>query len=265
MDALILLKALLLGLVEGLTEFLPISSTGHLIIVGDLLDFNDDKGKAFEIFIQFGAILAVCWEYRAKLAKVVGGLGTEPAAQRFALNLAIGVVPAVVLGLLLHKTIKTHLFSPLTVAGALIVGGLAILWIERLNHRNHIESVDDMRWWNALLVGCAQSVAMFPGVSRSGATIMGGLLLGLSRRTAAEFSFFLAIPTMFMAASYDLYKNWHLLHASDLGMFALGFIAAFFSALLAVRALLHYISRHSFDAFAWYRIGFGLIVLFYFW
>ncbi len=265
LDMLILLKALLLGLVEGMTEFLPVSSTGHLIIVGDLLDFNDDKGKVFEIAIQFGAILAVCWEYRAKIANVVGGLRTQPAAQRFTLNLAIGVVPAVVFGLLFHKTIKAYLFSPLTVAGALIVGGLAILWIERLNHRNHIENVDDIHWHNALLVGFAQSMAMFPGVSRSGATIMGGLLLGLSRRTAAEFSFFLAIPTMFMATSYDLYKNWDLLHTGDLGMFAGGFIAAFFSALLAVRALLHYVSRHSFDAFAWYRIGFGLIVLFYFW
>lgn len=265
MDALILLKALLLGVVEGLTEFLPISSTGHLIVVGDLLDFNDDKGKVFAIFIQFGAILAVCWEYRVKLTKVVTGLGSDPTAQRFALNIAVAVVPAVVLGLLFHKTIKTHLFSPLTVAGALVVGGIAILAIERLRHRNHIESVDDLRWWNALLVGCAQSVAMFPGVSRSGATIMGGLLLGLSRRTAAEFSFFLAIPTMFMAATYDLYKNWGLLQVQDISMFAVGFVAAFASALLAVRGLLRYVSNHSFDAFAWYRIVFGFVVLWYFW
>jgi len=265
MDALVLLKALLLGVVEGLTEFLPISSTGHLIVVGDLLDFNDDKGKVFAIFIQFGAILAVCWEYRARLTKVVAGLGSDPAAQRFALNIAVAVLPAVVLGLLFHKTIKTYLFSPLTVAGALVAGGIAILAIERLRHRNHIESVDDLRWWNALLVGCAQSVAMFPGVSRSGATIMGGLLLGLSRRTAAEFSFFLAIPTMFMAATYDLYKNWGLLQVQDIGMFAVGFVAAFVSALLAVRGLLRYVSNHSFDAFAWYRIVFGFVVLWYFW
>lgn len=265
MDALILLKALLLGVVEGLTEFLPISSTGHLIVVGDLLDFNDDKGKVFAIFIQFGAILAVCWEYRVKLTKVVTGLGSDPTAQRFALNIAVAVVPAVVLGLLFHKTIKTYLFSPLTVAGALVAGGIAILAIERLRHRNHIESVDDLRWWNALLVGCAQSVAMFPGVSRSGATIMGGLLLGLSRRTAAEFSFFLAIPTMFMAATYDLYKNWGLLQVQDISMFAVGFVAAFASALLAVRGLLRYVSNHSFDAFAWYRIVFGFVVLWYFW
>lgn len=261
MDALILLKALLLGLVEGLTEFLPISSTGHLIIVGDLLDFNDDKGKVFEIFIQFGAILAVCWEYREKLGKVVGGLGNDPAAQRFALNLAVGVLPAVVLGLIFHKTIKTHLFNPFTVAGALVVGGIAILIIERLNHRNHIESVDDLRWHNALLVGLAQSVAMFPGVSRSGATIMGGLACGFSRTAATEFSFFLAVPAMLGATAIKMIGVRDLITPADLPLFAIGFVVAFGSALIVIRKLLGFVAQNSFRPFAWYRIAVGVAVV----
>lgn len=265
MDFFLLLKALLLGLVEGLTEFLPISSTGHLIIVGDWLNFNDEKGKVFEIVIQLGAILAVCWEFRRKIYTVASGLTHDRGAQRFAMNIAIAFLPAVVLGLLFHKMIKEYLFNPFTVAIALIIGGFIILWLEKRTVAPRIHHIDDLRWHDALKIGLAQSVAMFPGVSRSGATIMGGLWLGLSRTTATEFSFFLAIPTMTAATVYDVYKNWHLLHASDLPMFAVGFIAAFLSAFFAVKALLHYVAHHTFTAFAWYRIVFGTIVLFYYW
>lgn len=265
MDTIILLKALLLGLVEGLTEFLPVSSTGHLIIVGDLLNFNDDKGKVFEIAIQLGAILAVCWEFREKLGNVARGLGSDPAARRFVANLAVAFLPAAVLGLLLHKAIKTYLFGPVTVAFALIAGGLIILWVEKLDHRPRLHSVEEMSWKDALKVGFAQTVAMFPGTSRSGATIIGGMVFGLSRQAATEFSFFLAIPTLFAATFYDLYKNWDLLQANDLGMFAAGFGAAFVSAFWAVKGLLRYVAHHSFVAFAWYRIIFGALVLAYFW
>lgn len=265
MDFLLLLKALLLGVVEGLTEFLPISSTGHLIIVGDLLNFNDEKGKVFEIVIQLGAIFAVCWEYRRKIYSVAVGLKKDTKARRFVFNIGIAFLPAVVFGLLFHKEIKTYLFNPFSVAIALIVGGFIILWLERRNIAPRIHHVDDLRWHQALLIGFAQSLAMVPGVSRSGATIMGGLSLGLSRTTATEFSFFLAIPTMMGATVYDLYKNWHLLHASDLPMFAVGFIAAFLSAFFAVKALLHYVANHTFTVFAWYRIIFGTIVLAFYW
>lgn len=265
MDIILLLKALLLGAVEGLTEFLPVSSTGHLIIIGDLLDFNDAKGKVFEIAIQLGAILAVCWEYRARIGHVVSGLGSDAQARRFALNVLIAFLPAAVLGFLFHGIIKTYLFNPYTVALALIAGGLVILWVERhYQDRHHIGSVEDMRWTDALKVGFAQSIAMFPGVSRSGATIMGGMIFGLSRQTATEFSFFLAIPTMFAATGYEVLKNRDLLHLSDLPMFAVGFVAAFITALLVVRGLLHYVAHHSFTPFAWYRIVFGLVVLAYF-
>lgn len=257
----LLLKALILGIVEGITEYLPISSTGHLIIVGDLLGFNDEKGKVFEIAIQLGAILAVCWQYRERLTNVGTNLH-DPAAQRFLINIAIAFLPAAVLGLFFHSLIKTYLFNPYTVATALVVGGFIILWVEHFyKHRHHIGSVDEMRWQDALKVGFAQSVAMFPGVSRSGATIMGGMIFGLSRKTATEFSFFLAIPTMFAATLYDVYKNRALLDASDIPMFAVGFVAAFVSALLVVRGLIHYVSNHSFSVFAWYRIIFGLGVL----
>lgn len=260
-----LLVALLLGIVEGLTEFLPISSTGHLIIVGDLLNFNDERGKVFEIVIQLGAILAVCWAYRVRIAKVAGGLASDPAAQKFVVNLLVAFTPAVVFGLLFHKAIKAYLFNPITVACALIVGGVIILLIERRKTPPTIQSVDDLRWTDALKIGFAQTLAMFPGVSRSGATIMGGLMFGLSRTTATEFSFFLAIPTMFAATVYDLYKNWALLQLSDLPLFTVGFMAAFLSALLAVKTLLRYLASHTFTAFAWYRIVFGTLVLAYFW
>ena len=264
MDPILLLKALILGIVEGLTEFLPVSSTGHLIIVGDLLDYNDATSKVFKIVIQFGAILAVCWDYRERLTRVVLGLGSDTRAQRFVGLLFVGFLPAAVLGLLFHSTIKAVLFNPITVATALIVGGVLILYLEKRAYHPHIQAVDDMRWADALKVGFAQALAMIPGTSRSGATIMGGLMFGLSRTTATEFSFFLAIPTMTAAVVYDLYKNAGSLHTEDMGMIAVGFVMAFISGLAAVRFLLRYVSSHSFVGFAWYRIVFGTLVLLYF-
>ena len=261
MDLLLLLKALILGLVEGLTEFLPVSSTGHLILAGDLLDFNDERGKLFEIVIQSGAILAVCWEYRAKIASVVGGLTRERAAQRFVLNLFVAFLPLAVLGLLFGKAIKAHLFNPIAVATTFILGAFVILWAERREHRIRVESVDDLSLTDALKLGIAQAFALIPGTSRSGATIIGGLLFGLSRKAATEFSFFLAIPTLSAATVYQLYKERHLLSFDDIGMWAVGFVSAFVSAFLCVRWLLRYISSHDFTVFAWYRIVFGLVVL----
>lgn len=266
MDIYLLIKALILGLVEGLTEFLPVSSTGHLIIVGSLLEFDDERAKVFDIAIQLGAILAVCFVYRRKITRVVSGLPSDPAARRFALNLLVAFAPALVLGLAFHKLIKTYLFSPVTVAVALIAGAFVILYVENFYRRRQtVESVDELRWPVALKVGLAQCVAMIPGVSRSGATIMGGLVFGLSRTAATELSFFLAIPTMFAATTYDVYKNWALLHAADLPIFAVGFVAAFLAGMLAVKALLHYIAHHSFTPFAWYRLVLGGVVLVYFW
>jgi undecaprenyl-diphosphatase len=261
MDLPLLLKALVLGIVEGLTEFLPISSTGHLILAGDLLGFNDDKGKVFDIAIQTGAMLSVVWEYRRRFAEVLGGLLSQPAAQRFALNIVIAFTPAAVLGLLLGKYIKAALFKPVPVAIAFIVGALVILWAERREHIIRVESVDDMTWKDALKIGIAQAFALIPGTSRSGATIIGGLLFGLSRRAATEFSFFLAVPTLVAAGAYDLYKNRALLDANDAGMFSVGFVAAFVSAFLCIRWLLRYVARHDFTVFAWYRIVFGVVVL----
>jgi undecaprenyl-diphosphatase len=262
MDIILLLKAAILGIVEGLTEFLPISSTGHLILVGDLLDFNDARGKVFEIVIQFAAILAVCWEYRAKLASVSSGLmKKQEAAQRFTLNLFIAFLPLAILGLLFGKVIKEHLFAPIPVALAFIVGGFIILWAEKRQHVVRIENVEDMHWRDALKMGLAQALALIPGTSRSGSTIIGGLFFGLSRKAATEFSFFLAIPTITMATLYEVVKYRHDFHSEDMGIFLVGSIASFVSAFFAVRALLRYISRHDFTAFAWYRIAFGLIVL----
>ena len=261
MDWLLLAKALILGIVEGLTEFLPISSTGHLIIVGDLLGYNDETSKVFKIVIQLGAILAVCWNYRKRLTEMVVGLPSDPAAQRFAGLLFIGFLPAAVLGLMFHSAIKAWLFNPITVATALIVGGIIILYVEKRAYHPRISSVDEMRWPDALKVGFAQALAMIPGTSRSGATIIGGLVFGLSRKTAAEFSFFLAIPTMFAATAYDLYKNWALLRADDLPVFAVGFVASFIAAMWAVKGFIRFISNHTFAVFAWYRIVFGVIVL----
>jgi undecaprenyl-diphosphatase len=261
MDHVILIKALILGVVEGLTEFLPVSSTGHLILAGDLLHFNDEKGKVFEIVIQCGAILAVCWEYRVKIGKVLAGLGSEREAQRFAMNLAIAFMPAAVLGLAFAKAIQARLFQPVPVALAFVIGALFILWAERRKHTVRVHEVEEMRWTDALKVGFAQAFALIPGTSRSGATIIGGLLFGLSRKAATEFSFFLAIPTLFAASGYELFKERALLTAADTGMWAVGFAAAFVSAFLCVRWLLRYISHHDFTPFAWYRIAFGLVVL----
>ena len=262
MDIILLLKALILGVVEGLTEFLPISSTGHLIMVGDLLNFNDERGKVFEIVIQFAAILAVCWEYRAKLISVSNGLmQKQEAAQRFVANLFIAFLPAAVLGLLFAKAIKAHLFAPVPVALAFIIGGLFILWAEKREHKITVETVDDLSWKDALKVGLAQSLALIPGTSRSGATIIGGLFFGLSRKAATEFSFFLAIPTLTAATLYEVVKYRDQFHSDDLVLFLVGSVASFISAFIAVRALLRYISGHDFTVFAWYRIAFGLIVL----
>ena len=261
MDFELLLKALILGVVEGLTEFLPVSSTGHLILAGDLLDFNDERGKLFEIVIQSGAIMAVVWEYRLRFAGVLRGLGRDPLANRLVLNLAIAFMPLAVLGLLFKKTIETHLFKPLPVALAFIVGAFFILLAERRKHTVRVESVDDMSPVDALKMGLAQMAALIPGTSRSGATIIGGLFFGLSRKAAAEFSFFLAVPTLFAATVYSLYKKRELLSFDDVGMWVVGFIAAFVSAFLCVRWLLRFISHHDFTPFAWYRIAFGIVVL----
>jgi undecaprenyl-diphosphatase len=260
-DPTLLIHALILGIVEGLTEFLPVSSTGHLILVGQLLGFNDDKGKVFEIAIQFAAILAVVWEYRARLAHTLVSMTSEPASTRLAVNLTVAFLPAAVLGFLFLKQIKAHLFNPLVVASAFIIGGFLILWAERRQHVVHAESIDDMTWRDALKVGFAQALAMIPGTSRSGATIIGGLFFGLSRRAATEFSFFLAIPTMFAATLYDVYKHRDLFSMDDLALFAVGGTVSFISAFIAVRGLIRFISRHDFTVFAWYRIIFGIIVL----
>jgi len=260
-DWIILGKALIIGVVEGLTEFLPVSSTGHLILVGDLLKFSDEKAKVFEIVIQCGAILAVCWEYRAKFVDVLTRLPSERSAQRFALNLFVAFLPIAILGLLLGKAIKAALFKPVPVAIAFIVGAFVILWAERRKHVVRVESVDDMTWRDALKVGFAQCCALIPGTSRAGATIIGGLLFGLSRRAATEFSFFLAVPVLFVASAYELLKHRSLLYADDIGMFAVGFVFAFVSAFLCVRWLLRYIMQHDFTVFAWYRIGFGALIL----
>ncbi len=260
-DPTLLIHALILGIVEGLTEFLPVSSTGHLILVGQLLDFNDDKGKVFEIAIQFAAILAVVWEYRARLFHTLVSVRTETKSMRLALNLIIAFLPAAILGFLFLKQIKAHLFNPIVVASAFIVGGFLILWAERRQHEVHAESIDDMTWRDALKIGFAQALAMIPGTSRSGATIIGGLFFGLSRRAATEFSFFLAIPTMFAATLYDVYKHRELFSMDDMVLFVVGGTISFISAFIAVRGLIRFISRHDFTVFAWYRIIFGIMVL----
>jgi len=261
MDYFIYLQALILGLVEGFTEFLPISSTGHLILTGQLLGFNDEKAKLFEIVIQSGAILAVCWEYRHRIARVICGAGHDPMAQKFIVNIAVAFIPLAVLGLLFGKEIKTYLFNAPVVACAFILGGFIILWAERRPQRVRVDSVDEIDLVDAMKLGLAQALALIPGTSRSGATIIGGLLFGLSRQAATEFSFFLAIPTILLATAYQLYKERALLSMDDLGMWATGFIAAFISAFFCVRWLLRYISTHDFTIFAWYRIAFGIVVL----
>lgn len=263
MDYILFIKALIMGVVEGLTEFLPVSSTGHLILTGDLLNFmTRDKRDIFEIVIQLGAILAVVWDYRARAGWALRGLGRDPAANRFLLNLSIAFIPLAAIGLLFGKQIKAALFSPVPVALAFIIGGIIILWAERRKHVVSIETVDDVRPLDAVKLGLAQALALIPGTSRSGATIIGGLFFGLSRKAATEFSFFLAVPTLGAASMYELYKARHLFDAHDLGVLAVGFVAAFFSAAISVKALIRYISTHDFTVFAWYRIVFGLVVLF---
>ncbi|GAB3406065.1 undecaprenyl-diphosphate phosphatase [Massilia agilis] len=265
MDIIFALKAVIMGLVEGFTEFLPISSTGHLILAGSLLNFTDERAKVFDIAIQAGAILAVMWEYRARIGTVLGGIASDPRQQKFALNLVVAFLPAAILGFLFNKAIKAHLFAPLPVALAFIVGALVILWAERrhktLPGTHRIETVDDMSMIDALKVGCAQAFALIPGTSRSGATIIGGMLFGLSRKAATEFSFFLAIPTLLAATAYSVIKERAALSAADLPLFGIGGLAAFASAFLCVRWLLRYISSHDFTAFAWYRIVFGIVVI----
>lgn len=264
MDILLILKALILGLVEAASEFLPISSTGHLIIIGDFLSFTGSRAEAFEVFIQLGAILAVVWIYRKRLFDVVVNLQSDPKAQRLTLHLVIAFIPAALLGFFLHGAITRYLFNPITVALALVLGGMAILVIERYAPANRVPAVDEMGWRDAVWIGIAQSVALVPGVSRSGATIMGGMLTGMSRFAATEFSFFLAIPTMFAATFYSLYKEWPNLSVADVPMFTVGFVAAFLGGLAVVRFLLAYVSQHNFVPFAWYRIVFGGLLLAYF-
>ena len=273
MDLVLLIKAALLGVVEGLTEFLPISSTGHLILAGSLLDYTGETAKVFEIAIQTGAMFAVVWEYRQRLLNTVKGLGHDPVARRFARNVLIAFIPAVVFGLLLGKAIKQVLFHPVPVAVAFIVGGLIILWVERWHRARfgqsdvegsrqaRVETVDDMSARDALSVGLLQCLALVPGTSRSGATIIGAMVLGFSRRCATEFSFYLGIPTLMGAGVYSVWKQREALAVSDLPVFAVGLVAAFLSALLCIRWLIRYVSSHDFTVFAWYRIAFGAVVL----
>jgi len=262
LDTALLIKAAIMGVVEGLTEFLPISSTGHLILTGSLLDFSDDRAKVFDIAIQTGAIFAVILVYWQKIRDTILALPTDRQAQRFALNVLIGFLPAAVIGLAVYKTIKVHLFNPPVVAGAFIIGAFVILWVEkRAKLVPRIQNVDDMRWTDALKVGLVQCLGMIPGTSRSGATIIGGMLLGLSRKAATEFSFFLAIPTLIGAGVYSLYKERALLSLADLPLFGVGLVVSFISAWLCIRWLLRYIATHSFVGFAYYRIAFGLVVL----
>ncbi len=260
MDLILIFKAIVMGIVEGLTEFLPISSTGHLIVVGDLIGFKSD-GHVFEIAIQLGAILAVVVEYRNRFTQVALGMFNDSQSQRFIMNLLIAFLPAAIIGVMFISIIKTYLFNPLSVATMLILGGFVILWAERRQHQERVSSVDDMQWTDALKIGLFQVVSMIPGTSRSGATIIGGLFIGLNRKVAAEFSFFLAVPTMFAATFYDLYKHRELLDGSDAPVFAAGFITAFLSAWLAIRTLVRFVANHTYEIFAWYRIVFGLIIL----
>ncbi|MBC7649728.1 MAG: undecaprenyl-diphosphate phosphatase [Vitreoscilla sp.] len=265
MDITLLVKAAIMGIVEGLTEFLPISSTGHLILAGALLGFDDEKAKVFDIAIQTGAIFAVILVYWQKIRETVVALPTDKQAQQFALNVLIAFIPAVILGLLFGKAIKAHLFTPTVVATTFIIGGFVILWAEA-RHKNNpsatrVQDVDAMTIGDAIKVGLVQCLAMIPGTSRSGATIIGGMLLGLSRKAATDFSFFLAMPTLIGAGVYSLYKERALLSLADVPMFAVGLVFSFLSAWLCIRWLLRYISSHSFVPFAWYRIGFGVLVL----
>lgn len=270
MDIILALKALIMGIVEGLTEFLPVSSTGHLILAGDIINFSSEtftkeKIDMFEVVIQAGSILAVCWEYRVRLMHVLTTLFTDRLSTRLAINLIVAFIPAAVVGLLFHNKITELLFSPVPVACALVVGGLIMMWVERRNRQDksnvRVLKMDDMSILDAFKVGCAQILALIPGTSRSGSTIIGGMIFGLSRQAAIEFSFFLAMPTMFAATIYSLYKEHEALASSDLSILSIGTISAFISAFICVRWLLRYISNHDFMIFAWYRIIFGIIIL----
>ena len=265
MDSPSLLSALLLGMVEGLTEFLPVSSTGHLIVAGSLLGYTGERAKVFEIFIQSGAMLAIVWEYRHRFARVIGGLATDPAARRFAWNLVVAFVPAGLMGLAFGSAIKGVLFAPVPVAIAFIVGAFVILWVERRQRGRpasaRVAEVDDMSTLDALKVGIAQCFALIPGTSRSGATIIGGMLFGLSRKAATEFSFFLAVPTLVAAGAYSMWKSRALLDVGDLPAFGVGFVASFFAAFVCVRWLIRWVAHHDFVPFAWYRIAFGVVIL----
>ena len=264
MDLILLLKATIMGIVEGLTEFLPVSSTGHLILTGSLLGMTDDKSKVFDIAIQTGAILAVIIVYWERLSGAVRNLGNSERARSFVLNVALGFLPAAVIGFFVYKKIKVYLFNGPVVAAAFIVGGLIILWVEKRARPTpvRINDIDEMTPWDAIKVGFVQCLGMIPGTSRSGATIIGGMLLGLSRKAATDFSFFLAIPTLVAAGGYSLWKERALLSMADVPLFAVGFFVSFISAWVCVRWLLRYISTHTFVAFAWYRIAFGILVLF---
>jgi undecaprenyl-diphosphatase len=267
MDLSPLIDALLLGVVEGLTEFLPISSTGHLILVSDFLGLHGEKDKVFDIVIQLGAILAVCWEYRSRFVRAFSGLAGDPVQRRFAANLAVAFVPAATVGLALQSQIKQYLFNPVSVALALIAGAAVIFAVERWYERHgapRVNAVDEMTWRDALKVGLAQCFSLIPGTSRSGATIMGGMAFGLSRQAATEFSFFLAVPIMFAATGYQVAKYRALFTPEDIGPFAAGFVVSFVSALAAVKALIRYVAHHDFRGFAWYRIVLGILVLAYF-
>jgi len=261
-DVVMLVKAAVMGVVEGLTEFLPISSTGHLILAGALLGFDDEKAKVFDIAIQTGAIFAVILYYWQKIRETLVQLPTQEKAQRFSMNVTVAFLPAAIIGVMFAKAIKAHLFNGWVVATTFIIGGFIILWAEKRQQTAvRIDSVDDMHWTDALKVGFVQCLAMIPGTSRSGATIIGGMLLGLSRKAATEFSFYLAIPTLIGAGVYTLYKERAMLSVADVPMFAVGFVFSFIFAWLCVRWLLRYISTHSFTPFAWYRIAFGIVVL----
>lgn len=261
----LLVKAVILGIVEGLTEFLPISSTGHLILASALLGWTDEKSKLFGIAIQTGAMFAVIWYYRARIAQTLSGLFSDRRSQRFAINVVVAFLPAAVLGLLFASRIKTYLFKPVPVALAFIVGGLVIFWVEHRAKNGslkvRVDDIDQMTWVDALKLGLAQAFALIPGTSRSGATIIGGMLFGLSRRVATEFSFFLAMPVLIAAGAYDTWKARDLLVADDAVLFGVGLLAAFVSALACVHWLIRFVASHDFKGFAWYRIIFGILVL----
>jgi len=258
-----ILKTIILGIIEGVTEFLPVSSTGHLILAGDVLVFTGERAKVFEIFIQLGAILSVVWLYRARLASIIRGIGTSKAND-FLIKIFLAFLPSAIVGLLAHSYIKHYLFNPITVAIALVGGGIAIIFIEKAIKKPQVLDIDTISYKSALGVGLFQVLSLFPGVSRAGATIMGGLILSLERRVAAEFSFFLAIPTMFAAASFDLLKGIKYLEPTDLPIFALGFVTAFVSAILVIKVFLRYIARNNFLPFGYYRIVFGIVALLYY-